>query len=82
MRQDTKQGEDLKKEISTQAQLIINLVQQSERQLLQQVDIAVQQKIQFLIKQGEEAETVLNQLKGCEKFVEQSLKVKSTTGMV
>ena len=76
-REVTKQGEDVKKEIHTQAQLIIDLVQQSERQLFQQVDTAVQQKIQLLTKQREEAETVLNQLKGCEEFVEQSLKVGS-----
>ena len=73
----TKQGEDVKKEIHTQAQLIINLVQQSERQLVQQVDTAVQLKTQLLTKQREEAELVLNQLKGCEEFVEQSLKVGS-----
>ena len=73
----TKQGEDVKKEIHTQAQLITNIVQQSERQLVQQVDTAVQQKIQLLMKQREEAETVLNQLKGCEEFVEQSMKVRS-----
>ena len=74
-REVTKQGEDVKKQIHTQSQLIINLVQQSQRQLVQQVDIAVQQKIQLLTKQREEAETVLKQLKGCEEFVEQSLKV-------
>ena len=71
----TKQGEDAKKQIHTHSQLIINLVQQSERQLVQQVDTVVQQKIQLLTKQREEAETVLKQLKGCEEFVEQSLKV-------
>ena len=71
----TKQGEDVKKQIHTQSQLIINLVQQSQRQLVQQVDTVVQQKIQLLTKQREEAETVLKQLKGCEDFVEQSLKV-------
>ena len=76
-RELTKQGEDVKKQINTQSQLIINLVQQSERQLVQQVDTAVQQKIQLLTKQREEAETVLKQLKGCEEFVEQSLKVGS-----
>ena len=73
----TKQGEDVKKQIHTQSQLIINLVQQSEKQLVQQVDTVVQQKIQLLTKQREEAETVLKQLKGCEEFVEQSLKVGS-----
>ena len=73
----TKQGEHVKKQIHTQSQLIINLVQQSQRQLVQQVDTVVQQKIQLLTKQREEAETVLKQLKGCEEFVEQSLKVGS-----
>ena len=76
-REVTKQGEDVKKQIHTQTQLIINLVQQSQRQLVQQVDTAVQQKIQLLTKQKEEAETVLKQLKSCEEFVEQSLKVGS-----
>ena len=76
-REVTTQGEDVKKEIHTQAQLIINLVQQSERQLVQQVDTTVQQKTQLLTKQREEAETILKQLKGCEEFVEQSLKVGS-----
>ena len=76
-REITKQGEDVKKQIRTQSQLIINLVQQSQRQLIQQVDTVVQQKIHLLTKQREEAETVLKQLKGCEEFVEQSLKVGS-----
>ena len=73
----TKQGEDVKKQIHTHSQLIINLVQQSQRQLVQQVDNVVQQKIELLTKQREEAETVLKQLKGCEEFVEQSLKLGS-----
>ena len=76
-REVTQQGEDVKKQIHTQSQLIINLVQQSQRQLLQQVDTVVQQKIQLLTKQREEAETVLKQLKGCEEFVDQSLKLGS-----
>ena len=71
----TKEGEDVKKQIYTHSQLIINVVQQSQRQLVQQVDTVVQQKIRLLTKQREEAETVLKQLKGCEEFVEQSLKV-------
>ena len=71
----TQQGEDVKKQIRTHSQLIINLVQQSQRQLVQQVDTVVQQKIELLTKQREEADTVLKQLKGCEEFVEQSLKV-------
>ena len=40
-----KQGEDIKKDIHTQAELIISLVQQSKEQLLQQVDTVVQQKL-------------------------------------
>ena len=71
----TKQGDDVKKQIHTHSKLIINLVQQSQRQLVQQVDTVVQQKIQSLTKQREEAETVLKQLRGCEELVEQSLKV-------
>ena len=70
-----KQGEDVVND--TQAQLFINLVQQSERQLVQQVDTAVQQKIQLLTKPREKAETVLNQLKNCKEIVEQSLRVGS-----
>ena len=76
-REVTKQGEDVKKQIHAQSQLIINLVQQSERQVVQQLDSAVQQKIQLLTKQREEAEIVLKQLKGCEEFVEQSLNIGS-----
>ena len=76
-REVTEQGEDVKKQIHIQSQLIINLVQQSQRQLVQQVDTVVQQKIRLLTKQREEVETVLKQLKGCEEFVEQSLKVGS-----
>ena len=72
-----KQGEDVVNEIHTQVQLFINVVQQSERQLVQQVDTAVQQKIQLLTKQREKAETVLNQLKNCKEIVEQSLKIGS-----
>ena len=74
-REVTEQGEDVKKQIHTQSQLIMNLVQQSQRQLVKQVDTVVQQKIQLLTKQKGEAETVLKQLKDCEEFVQQSLKV-------
>ena len=76
-REITKQGEDVKKDIHTQAQLLIKCIQESERQLVQQVDTAVQQKIQLLTKQKEQAETNLNQLKGCEELVEHSLKIGS-----
>ena len=84
-REVTTQGEMVKKEIHTQAQLVINVVQQSERQLVeqserqlvQQVNTAVQQKTQLLTKQREEAETILCRLKDCEDLVKQHLKVGS-----
>ena len=70
VREVKKQGEDVKKEIHTQFQIL-------ERRLVQQVDTAVQQKLQLITNQREEAETVLKQLKSCEEFVEQSLKLGS-----
>ena len=72
-REVTKQGEDIKKDIHAQAEVIIDVVQQSERQLLQQVDTVVQQKIQLITKQRDEAERALSQLRSCEEFIEQSL---------
>ena len=69
-REITKQGEDVKKEIHIKTQMF-------ERHLVQQVDTAVQQKLQLITNQREEAEIVLKQLKGCEEFVEQSLKLGS-----
>ena len=69
-REITKQGEDVKKEIHIKTQMF-------ERHLVQQVDTAVQQKLQLITNQREEAEMVLKQLKGCEEFVEQSLKLGS-----
>ena len=72
-REVIKQGEDVKEEINKEAKIIIHLVQQSQRHLTQQVDIAVQRKIQLLTKQREEAEKILNRLKSYEKFVEQNL---------
>ena len=71
----TKQGKDVKKEIHIQAQLVVDLVQESERQLAAKVENAVQKKIELLTKQKEEVEAALHQLKECEEFVEQMLKV-------
>ena len=69
-REITKQGEDVKKEINMKLQML-------ERHLVQQVDTAVQQKLQLITNQREEAETALKQLKDCEEVVEQSLKLGS-----
>ena len=68
------QGEEIKKQIHTHAQLLIDQVQRSERHLLQQVDTIVHQKRHLLTKQREQAEKVHSQLKTCQDMVEQSLK--------
>ena len=67
-------GEEVKKQIHTHAQQLIDQVQRSERHLLQQVDTVVQQKRHLLTKQREQAERVHTQLKTCQDMVEQSLK--------
>ena len=67
------QGEEVKKQIHTHAQQLINKVQRSERHLLQQVDTLVQQKRNLLSKQREQAEGLYTQLKRCEENVKQSL---------
>ena len=69
-----KQGEDVKSKIHNRAQYIVELVQQSERQLTEQVDTIVQKKCCLLDKQREEIKSVFDQLKSCEEFVEQNLK--------
>ena len=68
------QGEEIKEQIHTHAQQLIDQVQRSERHLLQQVDTVVQQKRHLLTKQREQAERVHTQLKTCQDTVEQSLK--------
>ena len=71
----TKQGEDVEKEIHTEAQLFMSLIQQSEKQLIEQLHATVEQKIQWLTEQREKAGKFQNQLKWCEEFVEKSLKI-------
>ena len=72
-REVVQQGEEVKEQIHTHAQQLINKVQRSERHLLQQVDTLVQQKRNLLSKQRERAEGVYTQLKRCEENVKQSL---------
>ena len=67
-------GEEIKEQIHTHAQQLIDQVQRSERHLLQQVDTIVQQKRHLLTKQRKQAERVHAQLKTCQDMVEQSLK--------
>ena len=57
-REVVQQGEEVKKQIHTHAQQLIDQVQRSERHLLQQVDTVVQQKRNLLTKQREQAERV------------------------
>ena len=73
----TKRGEDVEKDIHTEPQLFMSLIQQSEKQLIEQLHATVEQKIQWLNEQREMAGKFQNQLKGCEQFVEKSLKVGS-----
>ena len=73
-REVVQQGEEIKEQIHTHAQQLIDQVQRSERHLLQQVDTIVQQKKIVLTKQREQAERVHTQLKTCQDMVEQSLK--------
>ena len=73
-REVVQQGEEIKKQIHTHAQQLIDQVQRSERHLLQQVDAIVQQKRHLLTKQRQQAEKVHTQLKTCQDMVEQSLK--------
>ena len=73
-REVVQQGEEVKEQIHTHAQQLIDQVQRSERQLLQQVDTVVQQKRELLTKQRQQAERAHTQLKTCQNMVEQSLK--------
>ena len=73
-REVVQQGEEVKEQIHTHAQQLIDQIQRSERQLLQQVNSFVQQKKSLLSKQREQAERVHTQLKTCQDMVEQSLK--------
>ena len=73
-REVVQQGEEVKEQIHTHAQQLIDQIQRSKRHLLQQVDTVVQQKIKLLTKQREQSERVHTQLKTCQDMVEQSLK--------
>ena len=73
-REVLQQGEEVKKEIQTHAQQLIDQVQRSERELLQQLFVLVQQKIRLLKKQRIQAEKVHAQLKAYMELIEKSLK--------
>ena len=69
-----KQGEDVKEDILTHAQQLIDQVQMAKRHLLEQVETVVQEKVSILLKEREQAETFRSQLKECEELIERSLK--------
>ena len=73
------QGEEIKKQISIHAQQLIEQVQESERDLLQQVDTVTQEKRELLTKQREQAERIHTQLKTCQEMIQKSLTAWSQT---
>ena len=73
-REVVQQGEEVKEQIHTHALQLIDQIQRSEIQLLQQVDTVVQQKRELLTRQREQAERVYYQLKTCNETVEKCLK--------
>ena len=75
-REVVQQGEDIKNEVHMHAQKLIDQIQRSERQLLQEVDTVVQHKRELLtsLRQREQAERVQTRLKTCQEMVETSLK--------
>ena len=71
----THQGETVKQEIRVMIKQIIDLLLQSERKLIEDVDLAVRHKLSMLSQQKRKAETTLGQLTDCLDFVKQGLKV-------
>ena len=66
-------GEQLKNEINTHAQEMINQIQRSRTHLSQQVDTLVQQKTHFLAEHRRKAQELHDQLKACKDEIEHSL---------
>ena len=77
-----KQGEVAKEEIHVMVEEMIDVLRQSERQLTREVDTVTDSKLQVLSEQKKSAEISLNQLKDCQEFVEQSLKIGSSQEVV
>ena len=72
-REVVEQGEEVKKQICTHAQKLIDRIRQSKRELLKKLDTTVNEKKHLLVKQREQAERVHSQLKNCQETVKQSL---------
>ena len=71
----TQQGETTKKEIHGTIVELKRVLDETERKLSGDVDVAVQHKVIVLDHQIKEAETALGQLRECRDHVEQSLKI-------
>ena len=69
------QGESIKEEIRATVKEIINTLQQSEKQLIGNVDEVSGSKLQILSEQKKSAEIKLIQLKDCKESVTHSLKI-------
>ena len=69
----TKQGDDIKEEIQSLAERLVNLIHQSESELLAKVDYIVEQKLKTLSQQKEEVELRLADLRNCCKSLEETL---------
>ena len=66
-------GKQLREQINTHAQQIIDQVQGSRTHLLQQVDTIVQQKTQVLTAQRQQAQKIHTQLETCQEMIEHRL---------
>ena len=67
------QGEQLKEEINTHAQQVIDQVERSRTQLAQQLDTIIQRKTKLLVGQRQQAQEMYTRLKQCEEMIEHSL---------
>ena len=73
-REVLQQGEEIKEQIHTHAQQLIDQIQRSESHLLQQVDTIVERKQHTLALQREQIERVLTLFNECVESVDQCLK--------
>ena len=73
VREVLQQGQQLREEINTHTQQIIDHVQGSRTHLLQQVDTIVQRKTQVLTAQRQQAQKIHTQLETCQEMIEHRL---------
>ena len=71
----TDQGETTKEDIHHMIDQLRKILDETERKLTGEVDVAVQQKVSVLDHQIKEVETALGHVRECRDHVEQSLKI-------